>query len=181
MIRITLTEDAKQELVNTFKTSSDRRLRDRCQAVLMRAEKRTQTAIARDLQVARRTIYNWLMAYQTGGLAGLKIEWGSGPAPRISDDMAPCIQAWVKHGPAGCGLNRANWTYAELADYLYKQTGILVAETTMRDFCHRHAIRPYRPSYRYLRADPEQKALAKEELETLKKSPNRGHRALEPG
>jgi transposase len=99
----------------------------------------------------------------------------------ISDDVAPCIQEWVKQGPAGCGLNRANWTYAELADYLYKKTGIVVAETPMRDFCHRHAIHPYRPTYQYLRADPEKKAQAKEDLATLKKSPEVGNRVVKPG
>jgi hypothetical protein len=63
MIRIELSEEAKQELVETFKTTSDRRLRDRCQAVLMKAENRTQKAIARDLHVTSRSIYNWLTAY----------------------------------------------------------------------------------------------------------------------
>jgi hypothetical protein len=57
MIQIDLPDKAKQELVKTFKTTKDRRLRDRCQAVLMKAEKRTQTAIARELHVERRSIY----------------------------------------------------------------------------------------------------------------------------
>ncbi|MBR9881981.1 winged helix-turn-helix domain-containing protein [uncultured Halomonas sp.] len=60
----------------------------------------------------------------------------------------------MQGGPAGCGLERANWTYAELATQLYRSHGITVGETAMREFCHRHDIRPYRPSYRFLRADP---------------------------
>ncbi len=59
MIRLELTKEASQALITTFKTPSDRRLRDRCQAVLMKADKRTQTAIASDLYVKRRTGYNW--------------------------------------------------------------------------------------------------------------------------
>jgi hypothetical protein len=47
---------------------------------------------------------------------------------------------WVK-GPVGCGLNRAHWTYAELATYFYRTHGIAVSETAMREFCHRHGIR----------------------------------------
>ena len=65
MIRIELPLKARQQLIRTFKTTADRRLRDRCQAVLMKANKRTQTAIANDLHVERRTGYNWLTAYQS--------------------------------------------------------------------------------------------------------------------
>ena len=48
---------------------------------------------------------------------------------------------------------------AALAEFT-QQTGIEVKETAMREFCHRHQIRPYRPTYRYLRADPERQAQA---------------------
>src|SRR6266446_8007425 len=57
------------------------------------------------------------------------------------------LQAWVQDGPQGCGLDRANWTYEELATHLYRTTGIEVKRTTMRVFCQRHDIRPYRPTY----------------------------------
>ena len=140
----------------------------------MRADNRSQRAIARALCVTRRTVYTWLQLYLKGGLEGLTIQWGPGKPPRIPMSLVPTIQQWVKGGPASCGLNRANWTYAELADYLYKDTGIWVSETTMRDFCHRHAIRPYRPTYKFLRADPEKVAIAKKELAVLKKTPPPG-------
>jgi transposase len=140
----------------------------------MKADKRTQTVIAHDLQVERRTVYNWLTDYLTGGLDALKIEWGPGKRPLIPVSLVSTIHAWVKQGPAGCGLQRANWTYAELADYLYKEAGIWVSESTMRDFCYRHQMRPYRPTYRFLRADPDKKNAAKSEIAELKKKPKRG-------
>lgn len=59
MIQIQLSQDDRELLVTTFKTTADRRLRNRCQAILMKADKRSQTAIARDLHVERRTVYNW--------------------------------------------------------------------------------------------------------------------------
>jgi transposase len=70
--------------------------------------------------------------------------------------LAPTIQEWVKAGPEGCGLDRANWTYEELATYVYQTLGITVKRTAMWDFCQRHDIRPYRPTYHYLRGDPEE-------------------------
>ena len=174
MIRIQLSSEAREELVKTFKTTTDRRVRDRCQAILMKADKRSQTAIANDLHVERRTVYNWLMAYTTGGLDALNITWGPGKQAFIPARLATTIREWVKGGPMGCGLNRANWTYEELADYLYKQEGIWVSTSTMRNFCRWHQIRPYRPTYRFLRADPAKKQAAKAEIAALKKKPRRG-------
>nr|WP_286985645.1 IS630 family transposase [Halomonas sp.] len=50
---------------------------------------------------------------------------------------------------------------------MYHSHGIMVGETAMREFCHRHDIRPCCPSYRFLRADPARQATAREELSAL--------------
>jgi transposase len=165
-IRLTATEQLQLE--HTFKTTSDRRLRDRCQAVLMASRGRRRRMIAQDLGAHRTTVRRWLTQYQERGLPGLLIQWAPGQPGRIPETLAPTIQGWVKDGPQGCGLDRANWTYEELAVYLYQATGIEVKRTAMRDFCQNHGIRPYRPTYRYLRGDPEEQRVARAELEALK-------------
>lgn len=169
MIRIKLTPEAREELERTFKTTPDRRLRERCQAVLMADRGRRRGPIAEDLGVHRASVHRWLRAYQAGGLAGLRIRWAAGPPPRIPEDRAATIVTWVKEGPQGCGLERANWTYGELAAHLYHVHGIEVRETAMRAFCRRHGVRPYRPTYRYLRGDPARQEAAQAELAGLKK------------
>jgi transposase len=174
MYHIGLTPEEEQVLEQTFKTTPDRRLRDRCQAVLMAARGRARHLIAQDVGVHRTTVRLWLQSYRKRGLAGLKIHWAPGPPRRIPGELAPTIVEWVKGGPASCGLQRANWTYAELAEYLYQRTGIRVQETAMREFCHRQQIRPYRPTYRYLRGDPQRQAVAKAELADTKKKRTRG-------
>jgi hypothetical protein len=83
------------------------------------------------------------------------------------------MQEWVKAGPQGCGLERANWTYAELATYLYQATGIAVKRTAMRVFCQRHAIRPSRPTYRSLRGNPAKQQAARADLTALQQKPKR--------
>jgi transposase len=114
--------------------------------------------------VHRTTVRRWLKQYQARGLAGLSIQWAPGQPGRIPETLAPTLQRWVKDGPLRCGLDRANWTSEELATYLYQAEGITVKRTAMRDFCQRHGIRPYRPTYRYLRGDPEKQQAAREEL-----------------
>ncbi len=170
MITVNLSKDEGQRLEDTFHTARDRRLRDRCQAILMAARGRRHRQIAEDLGVSGRTLQRWLNAYQAAGLAGLTIRWAPGRAPDIPESLASEILAWVRQGPAGCGLDRANWTYAELAAHLYRITGIAVSESTMRAYCTKHGVRPYRPTYRYLKADPARQAAAHQDPQASKKS-----------
>jgi transposase len=171
MRRLDLTLQEQEALESTFKQTPDRRLRDRCQAVLMASRGRKRNAIAQDLGVHRDTLRLWIKQYQAHGLAGLHIQWAPGKPRRIPEALAPTIADWIKGGPQSCGLDRANWTYEELAVYLYRQTGIEVRRSAMQDFCHRHDIRPYRPTYQYLRGNPEKQQAARQELDELKKKP----------
>lgn len=180
MRRIRLTATEQGQLEQIFKTTHDRRLRDRCQAVLMAHRGRKRKMIAQDLGVHRTTVRLWLKHYQERGIEGLQIQWAPGQVGRIPEILAPTIQTWIKDGPQSCGLDRANWTYEELATYLYRTTGIEVQRTAMRVFCQRHALRPYRPTYRYLRGNPEKQQAAQEELAALKKSASGGVRVVEP-
>jgi len=140
----------------------------------MAARGRARHEMAQDLGIHRTTVRLWVQSYRQYGLAGFPIQWAPGLQPRIPEEWAPRIVAWVKGGPASCGLQRANWTDAELAAYLYQQTGIIVSETTMRGFCYRHQSRPYRPTYRYLRGNPQRQAQARDELVAMKKKLRRG-------
>ena len=169
MIKITLSEQEHRQLEDLFKTTEGR-LRTRCQAVLMAHRGRQHRHIAEDLGVTVRTLQRWLRAYQAKRLTGLQLRWRPGGRARIPAALAPEILGWILQGPAGCGLDRANWTYAELATQLYRTHGIAVSASTMRAFCTNHGVRPYRPTYHYLKADPEQQTQARQDLQALKKS-----------
>ena len=73
------------------------------------------------------------------------------------------------------GLDRANWTYEELADHLFKTHGIPTSRSAMHRFCRKIDIRPYRPTYRFLRGDPVKQARAREDIAALKKRPKQAN------
>ena len=181
MFRIILSEEEQVAIEQRFKTTTERRLRDRCQAVLMAHRGRKRQAIAADLGVHRTTVKKWLDQYRAGGVAGLRVRRAPGKPQRIPTALASTIVAWIKGGPQSCGLTRANWTYEELAVQVYRITGIVIKRTAMRDFCQRHQIRLYRPPYRYLRGDPQRQAATKAELAETKKNPSGGVYLVEPG
>jgi transposase len=171
VIRIQLPAHELNSLQQAFRDTDDRRLRDRAQIVLLAQRGRPHQDIAADLGIAPRTVQRWLNAYLERGLNGLQPRHAPGAPPKLTADLAPLLQQWVIDGPVKQGLDRANWTYAELADHLHKSRGIRVGKSAMHLFCSRHDIRPYRPTYRFLRGDPVKQAAAREDLAALKKKP----------
>ena len=142
MITVNLSKDEGQRLEDTFHTTRDRRLRDRCQAILMAARGRRHRQMAEDLGVSGRTRQRWLNVSHAGGLAGLTIRWAAGRTPHSPEALASAMLAWVTQGPAGCGLDRANWTYAEPAAHRYRINGSAVSERTRRISGTKHGVRP---------------------------------------
>jgi transposase len=173
MIRIQLPEAEVQRLKQAFQSTGDRKLRDRLQIVLLAQSGRKRQDIAAGLCIDRRSVQRWLNAYLDRGLGGLLPKKVKGATPKIPGRLADEIRRWVIDGPARQGLDRANWTYEELADHLRKTHGIETSRSAMHRFCQKIDIRPYRPTYRYLRGDKDKQAKAREDLAGLK----RGRRA----
>ena len=169
MIRIRLPQAEVEHLEQVFRSTEDRKLRDRVQVVLLAHRGRKHLDIAADLCINRRGVPRWLNAYLDRGLDGLRPRKPKGAEGKIPAAMADEIKRWVIQGPVEQGLDRANWTHAELADHLYKTHGIRTSRSAMHRFCSRIAIRPYRPTYRFLRGDPDKQAQTKEDIADLKK------------
>jgi transposase len=170
MIRIQLRQPEAEHLEQLFQATDDRKLRDRLQIVLMAHRGRSRQDIATDLGIHRRSVTRWLNAYCDAGLDGLRPRKAKGNKPKIPAAMADEVRRLVIEGPAKQGLDRANWTHEELADYLFKAHGIETSRSAVQRFCQKIDIRVYRPTYRYLRGDPEKQAQAKEDIAELKKN-----------
>ena len=175
MIRLRLPEAEAQLLEAEFRSTADRKLRDRLQIVLLAHKGRPHQDIAADLRVHRKTVTRWLNAYCDSGLDGLRPQKAKGKAPGIPAALADEIKGWVIDGPASQGLDRANWTHEELADHLKRTNGIDTSRSAVQRFCSRIGIRLYRPTYRYLRGDEGKQAKAKEDLAGLKKRRRRAN------
>jgi transposase len=169
MIRIHLPPAAAERLDARFRSTDDRRLRDRLQIVLMAHRGRPRQDIAADLGVHRKTVTRWLNAYCDGGCAALQPKKAKGKPGHIPASLTDEVRRWVIDGPAKQGLDRANWTHEELADHLHKTKGIRTSRSAVQRFCSKIGIRLYRPTYRYLRGNPHKQAQAQEDLADLGK------------
>src|SRR5215475_9935706 len=135
MIRVQLPQADVERLEEVFRRTEDRKLRDSLQIVLLAHRGRQHPDIAADLCIHRRSVQRWLNAYLGRGLAGLLPRKAKGAAAKIPQDLADEIRRWVIDGPARQGLDRANWTYQELADHLFKTHGIQTSRSAMHRFC----------------------------------------------
>src|SRR3954465_9635522 len=105
MIHIRLSEAEAQVLEAQFRSTPDRKLRDRLQIVLLAHEGRKHQDIAADLRINRRSVPRWLNAYLESGLAGLAPKKARGKEPSIPAELADEIKRWVIDGPASQGLD----------------------------------------------------------------------------
>jgi transposase len=171
VIRIQLPEAEARRLDALFRSTDDRKLRDRLQIVLMVHRGRARQDIAADLGVHRKTVTRWVNAYCVDGLDGILPKKAPGKSSPIPPSMADEVRRWVIDGPVKQGLDRANWTHEELADHLKRTKGIRTSRSAVQRFCSKIGIRLYRPTYRYERGNPAKQAKAREEIAELGKEP----------
>lgn len=167
VIRIQLPSTEAERLEGQFRSTDNRKLRDRLQIVLLAPRGRARQDIAADLSVHRKTVTRWLNTYCANGLNGLQPKKARGNPATIPPTLADEVRRGVIDGPAKQGLDRANWTHEELADHLLKAKGIRTSRSAVQRFCAKIDIRLYRPTYRYLRGIPPKQA--QEELADLRK------------
>jgi transposase len=178
VIRIQLSDPEARRLEQAFLQATDRKLRDRLQIVRLAHRGRPHKDIAADLGLTPRTVQRWLNAYLGGGITALVPRKAKGREPAIPAHLAAEVRRWIIDGPAAQGLDRANWTHAELADHLRKTHGLTASRSAMQRFCRQHDIRPYRPTYRHLRGDPVKQAEAAGELAELRTQAEAGELVL---
>jgi hypothetical protein len=83
--------------------------------------------------------------------------------------MADDVPRGVVERPARQGPDRADWTHAELDEHLFSTHSIRARRSAMQRFCRTLDIRVYRPTYCFLRGDPDEQAKDREEPAGLKK------------
>lgn len=174
VIRIRSPQEESLKLDQAFREETDSRYKDRIQIVRLAARDRPHKDIAADLAVTPRTVQRWLNAFLERGLDGIRPRKAKGAPGKIPAFLADNLKRWVIEGPAKQGLDRANWTHEELADHLLKTKGIRTSRPAVGRFCRKLGIRPYRPSYRYLRGDPDKRAQSREDIAELKRKLTRG-------
>src|SRR2546423_8641998 len=98
MIRIQLPPSEAERLETLFRSTDNRKLRDRLHIVLMAHRGRARQDIATDLGVHRKTVTRWRNAYCADGLDGLQPRKAKGQPAKIPQTLADEVRRWVIDG-----------------------------------------------------------------------------------
>jgi transposase len=150
------TAEELEALGNLYRTTKVVRLRTRAQMVLLAGEQRmTAPAIAAIVREDDQTVRNWLKRYLAEGIEGLKDRPMPGAPPKITPTYEEQLLAAVRRRPRSLDQPYSMWTLQRLADYMAEQTGIRVADETVRKLLKKGEIVLSRPQHKITSPDPE--------------------------
>ena len=92
----------------------------------------TAPAIAAIVREEDQTVRTWLKRYLAEGIEGLKDRPMPGAPPKITQAYEEQLLTAVRRRPRSLGQPYSLWTLQRLADAMAEQTGIRVADETVR-------------------------------------------------
>jgi transposase len=125
-VTLTAEERAALEKASQYGTTPSFRLR--CQAILLKVEKRTSLDVAQQLGCCEMSVNDWLKRYQQQGLAGLKVQKGRGRKAILQADTD---LAAVRQAVQG-SRQRLSLAKAELEQELGKKFGMLALKRFLK-------------------------------------------------
>lgn len=125
---IAVTAEERTALEKAAKHGKTYSFRLRCQAVLLKTEKRTSLSVAKQLGCCEMSVNDWLKLYRGQGLAGLQIKPGRG---RKSILQTETDLAAVRRAVEG-SRQRISLAKAELEQELGKQFGLLALKRFLK-------------------------------------------------
>lgn len=150
------TTEELEALEKLYRTTKDVRLRTRAQMVLLAGEQRmTAPAIAAIVREDDQTVRNWLKRYLAEGVEGLKDRPMPGAPPKITPAYEEQWLTVVRRRPRSLDQPYSMWTLQRLADFMAEQTGIRVADETVRKLLKKGEMVLSRPQHKITSPDPE--------------------------
>jgi len=141
----TLSDQEIQKLEQLYRDTKDADVRTRCDMILLSNEGLSPPEIAHHVRFSRETVVRFIKRYSQEGMAGLADKPRSGRPPRVTDDYVTQLLAAIEQAPRALGLPFSNWTTANLAEYLAKQTGIIISARQVENYLKEKDYRLRRP------------------------------------
>lgn len=152
-MHLTLTMEEREQL--TAAATRERRVRHwrRYQALLLLAEDRSPGAVAEVVGCSRASVYSWIKAWQSAGIAGLAEAPHTAPSRAHTVPLETLLGALLARDPQAEGHHATGWTVPLLHGEAVR-AGYAVSARTVRRIVRRLGWRWKRPKYVLGRPDP---------------------------
>lgn len=156
-LRIRRTSPDYDELVELYKNEKNSRLKERYQALYLLCEGANCTEVAKMLKRSRRTILNWLHAFNEGGLDGIVPKLPSGRPSRLTGEQKAILKDDVLTHPRELDYEFSNWEGKTVAFHVNKKFDVEIGVRQAQRLLHELGFTLQRPRYHFQKADPKQK------------------------
>jgi transposase len=150
-----LATEARQDVENVFRTTSDANQRTRCHIVLLYDDGRRVEDLVDIFKVCERTVYRALTRYRAGGMAALADRPHPGPQKQYQPEDEELLVETVRQSPRTLGLDFSNWSLPTLAEYISERTGRHMGRHAVADILHAYKINMRRPKIKVTSPDPD--------------------------
>lgn len=146
-------------VADCYERTKEPETRTRCQMALLAGDQGLRPSqIAPVVRRDKATVQRVLRRFIEGGLAGLPRGYAPGPVPTVTLAWLSELGRVIDLDPHEVDVPSANWTTGLLADYLARQTGIVVEQETVRRHLHRLGYVCKRPTWTVEHKAQEQEA-----------------------
>jgi transposase len=121
------------------------RVSQRAQMILLSAQRREVSEIARIFSVSRATVRFWMHAFDAAGPAGLYDDPRSGRPRKVTDPVRATLVSMIRQDPQQAGYVATLWTVAMLVLALFKSLDLRLSPSTVRSVLHALDLRWGRP------------------------------------
>lgn len=143
-------------LVDLYRKEGNSKLKERYQALYLLWEGNNCTKVAQILKRSRRTILNWLHAFNEGGLEGIVPNRPSGRPSRLTDEEKAILRDDVLTHPRELGYEFSNWEAKYVAFHVSKKFDVEIGARQAHRLLHELGFTLQRPKYCFKKADPKQ-------------------------
>jgi len=155
-LQITRNSPDHDDLVELYRKEGNPRKKERYQALYLLCEGNNCTEVAKILKRSRRTILNWLHAFDEGGLDGIVPTLPPGRPSRLTDEQKVVLRDDVLSHPRELGYEFSNWEAKNVAFHVSEKFDVEMGARQAHRLLHELGFTLQRPRYRFKKADPKQ-------------------------
>jgi transposase len=169
-IEFTLTTDELEAVETAMKKDKRPEVRRRATAVRLLHLGHKPPAVAEMVSASQASIYGWWGRWQKGGVEGLANKAHKPPKRKADGTYRQALAAALDQEPSALAYDFSIWTRERLRDHLKRETGVELSCNWLGEVMKAEGYEWRRPKHDLTHLQNQEKKVAKELLEELKKT-----------
>lgn len=154
-IQITRQSPTADELWDLYRREKDGLMKERFHAIALMHELKSAPKVAKVIGRVRNTVWEWVKAFNDGGIEGLRYKKPPGAKSRLTEEEEEQLKADILAGPRALGYNFSNWDGKSLSHHIMNRFFKKLGPRAVQKMLKRMGFTRQKPDVAYAKADPE--------------------------